>query len=224
MTDNANRNDQYLAARREWLERNGDYIAQAKNWRMMAFGCLGIAALFGVGMVYEADRVHVVPYVYGVNKLGDSVHMAQELSAGTYEHPIVRHVLAHWIDLVRSRIPNVPAEKEQYNASYAYIASNDESALNAYYRRHNPYNNYSQKLGGRTVRIISALPLGKLSRHGGTYQIQWTQTQYAHNGAIQSQTNFQGTISYVVTKPDTSTINENPFGIYITNFNWNQRI
>ncbi|MBU2822367.1 type IV secretion system protein, partial [Acidithiobacillus caldus] len=28
----------YLAARREWLERYGDYIAQAKNWRMMAFG------------------------------------------------------------------------------------------------------------------------------------------------------------------------------------------
>lgn len=26
----------YLVARREWLERYGDYIAQAKNWRIAA--------------------------------------------------------------------------------------------------------------------------------------------------------------------------------------------
>ncbi|MHB1750751.1 MAG: VirB8/TrbF family protein, partial [Acidithiobacillus sp.] len=56
-------NIRYLAARREWLEREGDNIARAKNWRMMAFAAIGIAACFGAGMIYEADRVHVVPYV-----------------------------------------------------------------------------------------------------------------------------------------------------------------
>lgn len=213
-------NEKYLAARREWLERYGDYIAQAKNWRMAAFASMAVAALLGAGLVYEADRVHVVPYVVEVNKLGDTVRLAQEVTAGTYETPIVTHVLSHWIRLVRSRIPTVPAEKEQYNESYDYISSSAQNALNAYFRRHNPYKDFSDKLGGRTVQIISALPLGTITRKGGTYQIQWTETQYAHNGAIQSESHWEGTVSYVVTKPSNITVN--PFGIYITSFNWNR--
>lgn len=216
----AGSNEKYLAARREWLERYGDYIAQAENWRMMAFASMAVAIVLGAGLVYEADRVHVVPYVVEVNKLGDTVRLAQEATAGTFETPIVTHILTHWIRLVRSRIPTLPAEKEQYNASYDYIASSAQSGLNSYFQRHNPYKDYSNKLGGRTVRIVSALPLGTITRKAGTYQIQWTETQYAHDGAIQSRSHWEGTVSYVVSKP--SNIAVNPFGIYITNFNWNQ--
>lgn len=212
--------EKYLASRREWLERYGDYIAQAKNWRLAALGSFVVSAVLAAGLVYEADRVHVVPYVVEVNKLGDAVRLAQEVTAGTYETPIVTHVLTHWIRLVRSRIPNVPAEKEQYNSSYYYISSKVQSALNAYYRRHNPYKDFSDKLGGRTVQIISALPLGKITKSGGTYQIQWTETQYAHSGAIQSESHWEGTISYIVTHPVNITVN--PFGIYITSFSWNK--
>lgn len=214
----------YLAARREWLERYGDYINSAKNWRMMALGSLPVMAILAIGLVYEADRVHVVPDVIEVNKLGEAVHFGEEISDGTYNRPIVTHVLTRWIDLVRARIPAIAAEKQQYDNSYNYISSSAQSTLNSYYERHNPYKDYINKTGGRTVSITSALPLGKISSKGGTYQIEWTQTQYTINGTIKSRSNWKGVVTYVVRKPTTTTIQTNPFGIYITNFNWTKTI
>ncbi len=216
----------YLAARREWLERYGDYIASAKNWRMVAFGAIGIAALFGAGMVYEADRVHIIPYVVEVNHLGQSVHLAEAVQAGSYQQPIVRHVLTHWLRLVRERLPVVAPEKRAYNDSFNFIDSHAQNALNSYYSRHNPYSDFVNKLGGRTITITSALPDGALKPSGGTYQIQWTETQYAHNGTITGTTHWEGTFTYAVTAPSTNpkVLNGNPFGIYITSFNWNQTI
>lgn len=218
--------DRYLAARREWLERYGDYIAQAKNWRMVAFGSIAIAGLFGAGMVYEADRVHIIPYVVEVNRLGESVHLAQAVAAGTYQQPIVRNVLAHWLRLVRERLPAKAPETHEYKTAYNYVSGNAQEALTAYYNRHNPYNDFVNKLGGRTITITSALPDGALTPTGGTFQIQWTETQYAQNGMISGQTHWQGTFTYVVTPPSSNpqVLNGNPFGIYVTNFNWNQTL
>lgn len=216
----------YLAARREWLERYGDYIASAKNWRAIAFGSLAIAGLFGAGMVYEADRVHIMPYVVEVNHLGDAVHLAQAVNAGSYQQPIVRHVITHWLRLVRERIPVVVAEKQTYNAAYNYTASSATQALNHYYSRHNPYSDYVHKSGARTVTITSALPNGKLSATGGTFDVDWTETQYGHHGNIRGTTHWQGIITYAITQPSTNpnVLKGNPFGIYITNFSWNQTI
>jgi type IV secretion system protein VirB5 len=213
----------YLAARREWLERYGDYIAQAKNWRTLAFVSVGIAALFGAGMIYEADRVHVVPYVVEVNKLGASVHLAQAVDAGTYQQPIVAHVLTHWIWLVRSRTPDVATEKTLIDDSYHYVDKESESLINEYFKRHSPYSDYTKRLGGRTVKITSALPIGKLKKDGGAFQIDWTETQYNGNGSIASKQRYQGIINYAVTKPsdNPNVLAGNPFGIYVTTFNWN---
>ena len=218
--------DRYLAARREWLERYGDYIAQAKNWRLAALASIGIAALFGAGMVYEADRVHVVPYVVEVNRLGQTVHLAQEVAAGTYQTPIVRHVLTHWVRLVRERLPAEAAEKQTYQSAYAYVTGQAKGALTAYYQRHNPYNAFVNKTGGRTVTITSALPLGAPSAKGGTFQVDWTETQYAQDGTISGRTHWQGTITYAVVPPSSNpqTLSANPFGIYITSFDWNQTV
>lgn len=226
MADAEKSNDRYLAARREWLERYGDYIASAKNWRLIAFGAITIAGLFGAGMVYEADRVHVIPYVVEVNHLGQSVRLAQAVNAGTYQQPIVRHVLTHWLRLVRERLPAVAPEKQQYLDSFHYISSKAQPALNSYFSRHNPYSDYVNKKGGRTVTITSALPDGALTPKGGTFQIQWTETQYGKGGNIRGETHWQGTFTYAVTPPSDNPqmLNGNPFGIYITNFNWNQTV
>lgn len=215
--------EQYLTARREWLERYGDYIAQARNWRMAALLSLGISALFGAGMVYEADRVHVVPYVVEVNHLGQSVHLAQEVAAGTYQTPIVRHVLAHWLRLVRERLPNEAAEKYVFNEAYKYTASSAQQKLTAYFQRHNPYNAFTNKTGGRTVQITSALPLGQITAKGGTFQIQWTETSYSQEGSITGTQHYEGTVSYAVVpqSDNAASLKANPFGIYVTSFDWN---
>ena len=39
----------YLAARREWNERYGSYIAAARTWQLAAFGALGVALVAVAG-------------------------------------------------------------------------------------------------------------------------------------------------------------------------------
>ncbi|MBU2762364.1 type IV secretion system protein [Acidithiobacillus caldus] len=216
--------EEYLLARREWLERYGDYIAQARNWRIMAFVSIGIALAFGAGMVYEADRVHVVPYVVEVDKMGDTVHLAEAVRAGTYDLPVVRHVIANWVRRVRERLPVVAAEKQIYTSTYDIVGNKESQALTAYYQRHNPYSNYSKNLGGRTVEITSILPLGTPTAKGGTMQVQWTETQYGSGGEIQWQRDYEGNVTYRIepVSNNPKILKVDPFGIFITNFNWNR--
>lgn len=214
---------QYLVARREWLERYGDYIAQAKNWRIAALSSIAIAALFGSGMVYEADRVHVVPYVVEVNHLGQTVHLAEEVQAGTYDQPVVRHVIANWVRSVRERLPVVAAEKQIYTSTYNIAGSKEGQQLTAYFERHNPYSNYTKNEGGRTVDISSVLPVGTLTAKGGTMQVQWTEKQYGSSGSIQWLRTYEGSVTYRIQPPSSNpaVLKGDPFGIFITSFTWN---
>jgi type IV secretion system protein VirB5 len=222
-SNNEHQDERYLVARREWLERYGDYIAQAKNWRLAAFASLGMAVLFAAGTVYEADRVHTKIEVVAVNKFGKSLMLGQAVSAGAFQRPVVEHVLTHWLTLVRERIPAVPAEAAEIKTAYNYISASEEGQLNAYFKRHGPYKDYSKHLGGRTVTITSTLPVGKTTAAGGTFQIDWTEKQYGGRGSIANETHWQADITYAVTKPSSNpnVLEGNPFGIYITAFSWN---
>jgi type IV secretion system protein VirB5 len=220
----------YLAARREWLERYGEYIAQAKNWRAMAFGSLLIAAMFGAGLVYEAQRVKVEPYVVAVDKLGESVRLAQAVQTGAAAQPVVTHVIAHWLVAVRERISDVRAERATVDEAYKYVTQDSAAALNAYFAANNPFEAVNNvNLGSRTVQIQSALPLGNPTPKGGSYQVNWTETDYTPQGAILKEQRWTGIIQYALLSPkeagaDTQQVLDNPFGVYITSFQWQKTL
>ena len=67
----------YVAARREWNERYGDYIAHANNWRLIAIAALGVAALAVAGNVWQSAQSRVQPFVVEVDRLGDALAVAQ---------------------------------------------------------------------------------------------------------------------------------------------------
>ena len=58
----ANRNV-YLDTRREWNERYGSYIAQARNWRLVAIGSLCVSAIACGGLAYVAGQSKITPYI-----------------------------------------------------------------------------------------------------------------------------------------------------------------
>lgn len=84
----------YLSARREWNERYGDYIVQARNWRGAAFAALAIAAVLAVGVVWQAAQSKVVPYVVQIDKLGDAVAVARADRAAPADARVVKAQLA----------------------------------------------------------------------------------------------------------------------------------
>jgi type IV secretory pathway TrbF-like protein len=60
----------YQAAAQVWDERIGSARVQAKNWRLMAFGCLTLALLMAGGLVWRSAQSIVTPYVIEVDQPG----------------------------------------------------------------------------------------------------------------------------------------------------------
>src|SRR5258705_7794626 len=61
----------YQAAHQVWDDRIGSARVQAKNWRLMAFGCLALAFAVGGGLIWQAGRSIVTPYVVEVDSQVD---------------------------------------------------------------------------------------------------------------------------------------------------------
>ena len=62
----------YQKAAQVWDERIGSARVQAKNWRLMAFGCLILSSGLASGLVWQSLRGTVTPWVVQVDHLGRS--------------------------------------------------------------------------------------------------------------------------------------------------------
>src|SRR3546814_20568249 len=60
----------YQAAGQVWDDRIGTPRVQAKNWRLMAFGCLTPALLMAGGLVLRSAQSTMPPYVVEVANAG----------------------------------------------------------------------------------------------------------------------------------------------------------
>ena len=74
----------YLAARREWDERYGEFITRARNWRTMAVISALIALIATGGMLWQSARSRVIPFVVLVDSLGRPIAsgLAEQASVG----------------------------------------------------------------------------------------------------------------------------------------------
>lgn len=215
----------YIAARQEWLERYGSYIASARNWRLAAFFSIAVAALGVGGAVYEGGRTHIVPYVVETDHLGQSVRLGQAIAAGAFEQPIITHVLANWITDARTRTSDDFAEHAMVYKAYDYVDQDAQLALGDYFKKHDAFSGATN--GPVTVTIESALPDGKLRKDGGTYQISWTETQHDTENDSTSVQHWKSIVSYSIlpSKDETAErLVKNPFGIYITSFQWQKTL
>jgi type IV secretion system protein TrbF len=62
----------YQRAGQLWDERIGSARVQARNWRLMAFGCLFLTAGTSAGLAWQSLQSRVVPYVVEVDRLGEA--------------------------------------------------------------------------------------------------------------------------------------------------------
>ena len=206
----------YLAARREWNERYGDYIARAPSWRQAAFAALALCGVLAVGVVWQASQSKVVPYVVEVDKLGDAVAVGRADRAASADVRIVKAQLAAWITAVRSISSDPVAEKLALSHAYALAAVSATTFLNDYYRQHSPF--------GQTrvvaVNVEAVLPMSER-----TYQVQWSEDARDLQGRAIDTTHWVASLTTALDPPtDERGILSNPLGLYVTGASWTQRL
>ena len=132
----------YLDARREWNERYGDYIARAHNWRLMAFGVLGICLLETAGLVGMAMQNKYVPYVVEVDKLGAAVPVMRADTMAKVDRRVIKAFLARFISDARGVVSDGIAQRQMIDRVYAMLSNGTRAltVVSEYYKGDPPFN------------------------------------------------------------------------------------
>jgi type IV secretion system protein VirB5 len=209
----------FIAARREWNERYGDYIAQAKNWRLAAILSLAISAILAVGAIWLAAQTKFVPYVVEVDKLGAAVAISRaDRATFTPDQRIVRAQLAQWISDARSVSSDPAAERTALTRVYSMIATSAKPYLDDWYRAHSPFEAGARETVAVTVDAV-------LPQSDRTFQLQWTEVHRPLNSAQTTTMHWISQVTVGINPPsDEATILHNPLGLYVTDLTWTQRI
>jgi type IV secretion system protein VirB5 len=209
----------YIAARTEWNERYGSYIAQAHAWRLTALAALGVAFVAVAGIVWIGAQNRVVPYVVETNRLGDALAIRRADVAAPVDLRLIRAQLARWIAEVRSVYVDVAAEKKLITEAYAMVDRTGaaDRERNEWFSQNDPFKRGASDTVA--VNVESVLPLS-----GTTWRIEWREDRRSRGGVLENQQHWEATVTVSVNPPtDDATVLVNPTGLYVEAFDWTQR-
>jgi type IV secretion system protein TrbF len=210
----------FEAQRRSWNERYSVHVQHARHWRYAAFGAIGVSLISVAGALHYAEQPRVTPFVVEVDRLGDAVAVKRADVAEPIDPRILKAELARWIWDVRTVSPDAIAQHSFIFDAAALIdehgAANQQ--LQDWIAAHNPYKLATTEIV--TVSVSSVLPIT-----AKTWRVEWTETTRTRGGTLESNVNWEATVTIAVAPPTTEKqILANPAGVYIENFAWQARL
>ena len=94
----------YQKAAQVWDERLGTARSQAKNWRLMAFGSLGLSLILSGGVIWQAGKSSIVPYVVELEAQGSARAVKSAIEAYKPSDAQIAFHLANFIEKILSLI------------------------------------------------------------------------------------------------------------------------
>ena len=210
----------YLAARKEWNERYGDYIKASRQWKAAAFTAIAISALAVVGLLYQAGRSKFIPFVVEVDKLGRPMPVSPLTQAQPLDPRLIRASLATFVNNTRTVSADATMQKQMLLNAYAYLSQGDAAnqALNEFFRKESPFERAQTETV--TLEINTVLPITK-----DTWQIEWTETVRTRKGVVKESAPWKATATIYIVPPTTEAqILRNPLGIFIREYTWAKQL
>jgi len=207
----------YQRAEQVWDERIGSARVQAKNWRLMAFGSLGLSGILAASVIYQSTQSHIVPYVVKVDKFGEAQAVAPAIANYKPSDGEVAWFLARFITDVRSLSSDSVIARRNWLDAYGFTTNHGAAFLNQYAQEHDPF----KGIGERTVSV-QVTSVVRVSDN--SFQVKWTERAYDHN-ALASTEHWTGILT-VITRPPTTTeaLRKNPLGLYVNAIDWSREL
>ena len=206
----------YQAAAQVWDERIGSARVQAKNWRLMAFGCLLLALLMAGGLVWRSGQSIVTPYVVEVGRehvraVGEAVTPYKPTDAQIAFH------LAQFITRVRSLSVDPIVVRQNWLDAYDYTTDKGAAVLNDYASKNDPFARVGKE--SITVQVTSVTRASDTS-----FNVRWTEQRFV-NGASAGTERWNAVLSTVLQTPRTEQrLRKNPLGIYVNGLSWSREL
>ncbi|MGO4170179.1 conjugal transfer protein TrbF [Novosphingobium sp. YAF33] len=200
-----------------WDERIGSTRVQARNWRLMAFGTLGMAGMMGSALVWQSLQSRVVPYVVEVDGLGEARAVNEADAAITPTDPQIAWHLARFIECVRGVSLDPVLMRRDWLSAYDFASQRGARFLDGYAREADPFANLGQR--SVSVQVTSVVRASDQS-----FQVKWIETSY-ERGA-KAGTSHWTAILTILTRPPRSAdiLRRNPLGIYVDAIDWSREL
>jgi type IV secretion system protein VirB5 len=200
-----------------WDDRIGSARVQARNWRLIAFGNLFLAAGLAAGLLWQAARGTVTPWVVEIDKLGQ----AQVLSAAVADYrptdPQIAWHLARFVENVRSMPADPVIVRQNWLAAYDYVTDKGAVALNDHARANDPFS--------RVGKIQVAVEISSVIRASNdSFRVAWTERRY-ENAGLAATERWTAILTVVIDPPrDAEKLRKNPLGVFVHAINWSKEL
>jgi len=207
----------YQRAAQVWDERIGAARVQAKNWRLMAFGCLFLTAGLAGGLVWQSALGSITPWVVEVDRLGQAQTVAPANSAYQPTDPQIAFHLARFIEHVRGLPVDAIVLRQDWLRAYDFTTDRGAAALNDYARGNDPF----AKLGKMQIAVdVSSV----IRASPDSFRVAWIERRY-DNGQLAATERWTAILTIVVEAPrDVDRLRKNPLGIYVNAINWSKEL
>ncbi|MGV0821204.1 conjugal transfer protein TrbF [Martelella sp. AMO21009] len=207
----------YQKAAQVWDERIGSARVQARNWRLMAFGCLFLSVGFAAALVWQSARGTVVPWVVQVDELGQAQAVAPANADYRPTDPQIAFHLGRFIEEVRSIPADAIIVRQNWLRAYEFTTDRGAAALNDYARSSEPFTKVGrQQVAIEVSSVIRASP--------DSFRVAWTERHY-ENGQLSTTERWTAILTIVIQTPRTAErLRANPLGIYVNAISWSREM
>ena len=205
----------YQKAAQVWDERIGSARVQARNWRLMAMGCLALSAGLSAALAWQSTRSSVVPYVVEVDNLGAAQAVAPALAEYRPTDPQIAWHLARFVEHVRQ----VPADpivlRQNWLRAYDFATDRGAVALNDHARVDDPF----AQVGDTQISVeVSSV----IRASESSFRVAWIERRY-ENGQLATTERWTAILTVVIQPPrDAERLRANPLGVYVHAINWSR--
>jgi type IV secretory pathway TrbF-like protein len=207
----------YQKAAQVWDDRIGSARVQAKNWRLMAFGCLALSTGLAGSLVWQSTQGTITPWVVEVDRLGQAQRVAPANTDYQPTDPQIAYHLARFIEDVRGLPADAIVLRQNWLRAYDFTTDRGAAALNDYARTNDPFS----RLGKVQVSVeVSSV----IRASTESFRVAWVQRAY-DNGSLSSTERWTAILSVVIETPrDADRLRKNPLGVYVHAINWSKEL
>ncbi len=207
----------YQKAAQLWDERIGSARVQAKNWRLMAFGCLTLSIGLAGGLLWQSAQSRVTPYVVEVDKLGEVQAVGPAITPYRPTDAQIAWYLGRFIADVRGISIDPVLVRQNWLEAYDFTTDRGAQFLNDYARTNDPFAN----VGTRSVAVqVTSV----VRASDSTFQVKWTEQAY-DRGTLTRSDHWTAMLTVVIQPPRTADIlRKNPLGLYVNGLAWSREL
>lgn len=200
-----------------WDERIGSARVQARNWRLAAFGTLGLAGVMAGGLIWQSQQSRIVPYVVEIDRLGEARAVSPADAKFRPTDPQLAWTLARFIEDIRTVSLDPVLMRRQWLRAYDFVTDRGAAFLGDYARRADPFAHIGEKTA--SVEVTSVTRASDRS-----FEVKWTETSY-ERGARTAVAHWTAFVTVEIKPPaNADTLKRNPLGLYVDGIDWSREL